>query len=301
MSAADIARLLALATVWSLSFVFQRVLVPVLGPVWVPMLRALIAGIALVGWFSVVGLDARVREHWRAYLFVGVLNCALPFVFYGIAAIHLPASYLVITNALVPLLAAPVAAIWLGERLTVAKIVGLVAGAGGVVLVSGAGPIAPDAAFFWSIAACLGAVLCYALSGVWFKKHGSHLDPIAAAGWSQLFAGLALIPVLPIAPIRGEISTVIIANTLALALLCSALAYLLYFRLIANVGPTRAMTVTFLMPALGMLWGVLFLDEIVTLPMIAGAALIIAGTAVVLRRPPQVRSPTHAARRPRPT
>ena len=291
MSPADIARLFALAAVWSISFVFQRVLVPVLGPVWVPMLRALIAGVALCAWFAVIGRDGRVREHWRGYAFVGVLNCALPFVFYGLAAIHLPASYLVITNALVPLVAAPLSAVWLGERLTLAKVIGLLAGAAGVALVSRAGPITPDATFAWSIAACLGAVLCYALSGVWLKKRGGHLDPIAAAGWSQLFAGFVLIPALPFAPIKGAITPLIVANVFALALLCSGVAYLLYFRLIANVGPTRAMTVTFLMPALGMLWGVLFLDEIVTLPMIAGAALIIAGTAVVLRRPRSIAPP----------
>ncbi|HET7032085.1 MAG TPA: DMT family transporter, partial [Casimicrobiaceae bacterium] len=143
-----------------------------------------------------------------------------------------------------------------------------------------------DAAIGWSIAASLGAALCYELSGVWLKKRGARLNPIAAAGWSQLFAGLELLPGLPFAPAPGPITAVIVANMLALSLVCSGVAYLLYFRLIANVGPTRAMTVTFLLPALGMTWGVLFLDETVTLPMLAGAVMIIAGTAAVLRRAP---------------
>ena len=290
MAQADIARLLALALIWSMSFVFIRVLVPALGPIWVPMLRALIAGVALVAWFAVVRLDADVKRRWRDYAFIGFLNCALPFALFALAAIHLPASYLVILNAMSPLFAAVAAAAWLDERLTFAKLAGLAAGAAGVMLVSRAGPLEVDAAIAWSIAASLGAALCYALSGVWFKKRGGRLNPIAAAGWSQLFAGLELLPGLPFAPAPGPITWIIVANLLALALVCSGVAYLLYFRLIANVGPTRAMTVTFLLPALGMMWGVLFLDETVTLPMLAGALLIIAGTAAVLRPAPMARA-----------
>jgi len=283
MAQADIARLLALAIIWSLSFVFIRVLVPALGPVWVPMLRALIAGVALTAWFAFIRLDADVKRHWRAYLFVGILNSALPFLLFALAAVRLPASYLVILNALLPLFAAVAAAVWLDKRLTLAKLTGLAAGAAGVALVSRAGPINPDATFAWAVAASLGAVLCYALAGVWLKKRGARLNPVAIAGWSQLFAGFALLPAVPFAPIAGPITPLIVWNMLALSLLCSGVAYVLFFRLIANVGPVRTMTVTFLMPALGMMWGVLFLDETVTLPMLFGAALIIAGTASVLR------------------
>jgi drug/metabolite transporter (DMT)-like permease len=290
MAQADIARLVGLAMIWSLSFVFIRVLVPALGPIWVPMLRALVAGVALVAWFAVIRLDADVKRQWRDYAFIGFLNCALPFALYAFAAIHLPASYLVILNALTPLFAAVAGAMWLDERMTLAKLAGLAAGAAGVALVSRAGPIKVDAAIAWSMAASLGAAVCYALSGTWLKKRGTRLNPIAAAGWSQLFAGLELLPAVPFAPAPGPITPLIVANMLALSLVCSGVAYLLYFRLIANVGPTRATTVTFLLPALGMMWGVLFLDETVTPPMLAGALLIIGGTAAVLRQSPVPRA-----------
>ena len=283
MTQADIARLLGLALIWSLSFVFIRVLVPALGPIWVPMLRALIAGVALVAWFAIIRLDGDVKRQWRDYAFIGFLNCALPFALFALAAIRLPASYLVILNALTPLFAAVAGAVWLDDRLTLGKLAGLAAGAAGVALVSRAGPIKIDAAIAWSMAASIGAAVCYALSGTWLKKRGTRLNPIAAAGWSQLFAGLELLPAVPFAPAPGPITSLIVANMLALSLVCSGVAYLLYFRLIANVGPTRAMTVTFLLPALGMMWGVLFLDETVTPPMLAGALLIIGGTAAVLR------------------
>ena len=283
MRGSDIARLVALAVIWSLSFVFLRVLVPVLGPMWTAALRVLIAGVALVAWFAVTRVDADVRRHWRAYLFIGVLNCALPFALFAYAALHLPASYLVILNAAAPMFAALVAAAWLGDRLTTLKVAGLVLGAAGVAIVSRAGPIAPDAKFVVAVFASLGAALCYALAGVWIKRHGARLKPVAIAGWSQLLASFVLLPVAAITPMPGAVTALVVIDMLALALICSGIAYLLYYRLIADVGPTRAMTVTFLMPAFGMTWGVLFLDEHVTPAMIAGAAMIVAGTAAVLR------------------
>jgi len=82
----DLARLFALAAIWSLSFVFLRVLVPQLGPLWTATLRVLIAGIALALWLRVIHVDAEMRRHWRAYLFLGVLNFAVPFVLFDYAA-----------------------------------------------------------------------------------------------------------------------------------------------------------------------------------------------------------------------
>jgi drug/metabolite transporter (DMT)-like permease len=284
MRSSDLARLVALAIIWSLSFVFQRVLVPALGPMWTATLRVLIAGAALVAWFAVTGLNAEVRRHWRAYLFVGALNSALPFVLFAFAAQYLPASYLVIMNAAAPLFAAVAAAAWLGDRLTPRKLAGLALGAAGVTIVSRAGPIEPDTTFVVAVAASLVAALCYALAGVWLKRHGAQLKPVAIAGWSQLFAAFVLLPVASTSTIPVAPTLATVANMLALALLCSGVAYLLYYRLIADVGPTKAMTVTFLMPAFGMAWGALFLGEQVTPAMVAGAAMIVAGTAAVLQQ-----------------
>jgi drug/metabolite transporter (DMT)-like permease len=280
---ADIARLLALAVIWSASFVFIRVLAPVLGPVWVATGRLLLGGAVLIGVFVVTRTHVDLTRNWRAYLFIGVLNSALPFVLFAYAALTLPASYLVLLNAALPLFGALASAVWLAEPLDAAKLLGLVSGAAGVWLVSRAGPVPPDFPFAVAVAASLAAVLCYALAGVWLKRRSRSSAPIAMAGWSQLLGGLALLPLAATAPVRGAITLSIVINLLMLALVCSALAYVLYFRLIADVGPTRAMTVTFLMPAFGMLWGHWFLDETITVPMLVGAALIVAGTAAVLR------------------
>ena len=115
------------------------------------------------------------------------------------------------------------------------------------------------------------------------KKYAAGAKPMAIAGWSQVAAGIVLLPLVPFAPVRGEITPVVVANVLGLALLCSAIAYLLYYRLIADIGPTRALTVAFLMPLFGMTWGALLLGETITWPMIAGCALIVGGTFAVVR------------------
>ena len=282
MRGQDFARLIGLALIWSASFVFIRVLVPLIGPLWVATGRLVIAGAALAIWLALVNAPAGVRMHWRAYLFVGVFNCALPFVLFAYAAVHLPASYLVILNATTPLFGALVAAVALRERLGPAKLLGLGAGIAGVVLVTRAVPVAPDTQFALAVAAGLGAALCYALAAVGLKRRGAALSPLALAAWGQLFAGALLLPVTMPSSVPGPIGLLAIANLLLLALLCSGVAYILYFRLIRDIGPTRALTVTFLMPAFGMLWGAWLLGESVTAGMIGGAALIVAGTASVL-------------------
>jgi len=280
----DVARLIALAAIWGGSFIFIRVLAPALGTVLTVESRVVIAGIVLVLYCRGIGFDAELSRYWRQYLVIGVVNSTIPFMLYAFAALHIPASYSVILNATTPLFTALLAVPWLGERLTAAKIAGLVAGAGGVVLVSRAGPVVPDLWFVVAVAACLGATLCYAISSIYMKKYASGAKPIAIAGWSQVFAGLVLLPAVPFAPPPVAITPIVIASALGLALACSSVAYVLYYRLIADIGPTRALTVAFVMPAFGMLWGALLLDETITLPMIAGCALIVGGTGTVLRR-----------------
>jgi len=265
----------------------MRVLVGPLGPWWMTLLRVGIAGAVLVAWLALTGRasghDAKLREHWRAYAGIGVINSAMPFMLYGYASLALPASYMVILNSVTPLWAALLAAVYLKERLTPAKLAGIVTGIGGVAVLSGAGTLDLDRQALWAVAACLAATLCYAGSGVWIKRQGAALAPQAIAAWSQVAAGVALLPPSLAAPPAGPITAGVIVNVLGLALLCSAVAYLLYFRLIRDLGPTRALTVTFLMPAFGMFLGALLLGEAISTSMLAGAALVIAGTALVLR------------------
>jgi drug/metabolite transporter (DMT)-like permease len=272
-----------LAAIWGGSFIFVRVLAPVLGPALTATSRVSIAGVALVLYLHARGQHGDLQRYWRHYLVIGVANSAVPFLLFAFAGLHLPASYSVILNSATPLFGALLSTVWLAEPLTGARVSGLVSGALGVALVSKAGPVQADAMFAWSVAACLAAALSYAGTSIYVRKHLTGATPMAIAGWSQVFAALTLLPLVPFAPPRGVITEAVIANVFVLALLCSAIAYLLYYRLIADVGPTRATTVTFLMPLFGMLWGALFLAESITVPMLAGCALIVAGTMAVMR------------------
>lgn len=295
MKPADVARLVTLSAIWSLSFIFMRIVAPPLGPVWTAGLRVLIGGSALAAWLVLSGRDAGVRRHWRAYLVIGVVNSALPFVLFAYAALTLPASTMAILNAMVPLFVVLLGALFLSESLTVGRMLGIAAGIAGVALVTGAGAIDMGTNAWLAVGACLVATLCYALAAVGIKLRGGALSPYAIAAWSQLFASLALLPPAMFLPPAGPITPIVVACLLALALLCSGVAYVLYFRLIRDIGPTRTSTLTFLLPAFGIVWGTLLLDETVTVPMLAGAILILSGTAAVLR-PARARSGAPGAR-----
>ncbi|MCX6826623.1 MAG: DMT family transporter [candidate division Zixibacteria bacterium] len=282
MRSGDIVRLLILAAIWGGSFIFMRILAPVLGPVVTADLRVLIAGIALILYFHVIRFDPQWRRWWKQYLLIGAINSALPFCLFSFAAIHIPASLSAILNSMSPLFGAIFSAIWLSERLSVRRIVGLLIGAVGVMLVVKVGVLKTDPLFGWAVAACVVAALCYGVAATYIKRFAVGVKPMGIAGASQLMAGILLIPAVPLSLPTGVITFSVMAGMLAFALLCSAIAYLLYYRLIADVGPTKALTVTFLMPVFGMIWGMIILKETITFPMLAGTALIILGTGLVL-------------------
>lgn len=282
MKTNDLIRLLSLAAIWSGSFIFIKVLAPVLGPVVTACLRVLIAGAVLSLYFYIIKFDVQWRKYWKHYFIIGIVNSSIPFLLYAIAALHIPASLSVILNSSTPLFSAVFAALWLNDKLTPRKIAGLFLGMTGVTFVAVKEAITISDFGILAALACLGAAICYGLAGIYIKKYTPFLKPLAIAGASQLAAGLALVPFIFISPIIGEVNLSVILNMLALALLCSGVAYILYFRLIVDVGPVKAATVPMIMPAFGLVWGVIFLKEIITLQMLAGCFLIIGGLILVL-------------------
>ena len=289
MRVVDVARLVALAALWGGSFLFMRVAVLPLGPIATAELRVLLAAAALLVWLRAVGIRLGWRQEWQLYLVVGTINSAAPFALYAFSALHLPVSYLVVLNATTPFFGALVSAVWLGERFTARAALGLVAGVGGVAMLVGLGPVPPTSQVVWAIFASLLAALCYAVAAAYLKRQARAPAPAAVATGSQLAATVALLPLLPAMPpaawpTSGESIAVVM-----LGVLCTAIPYLLYFRLIADVGATRALTVTFLIPAFGMLWGAVFLGETITGTMAAGCGLVLLGTALIFARPAAVR------------
>jgi drug/metabolite transporter (DMT)-like permease len=282
----DVARLLSLAALWGGSFAFIRVAVPTLGPIWLAESRVALAFAALFA-VALIRRDVpSLAAHWRAYLAIGTVNSALPFALFSFAEQFISASNAAILNATSPFFGAIVAAAWLREPLGARRLTGMALGLAGVVLLVGWQAEPLSASTLVAALACLAAALCYGIASVYAKVRMTGIPSFAIAVYSQLAAAIVLAPALPLA-LPSALSPLVAANVLALALASTAIAYLLYFRLIADVGPARALTVTFLIPLFGVLWGVLFLGEPVAINMLAGCALILAGTWMALRNSPR--------------
>ncbi len=281
MTARDTTRLILLAAIWGASFLFNRITAPLLGPVLTAELRTLIAGIALAIWFAATGFNPEWRRWGRQYVIVGMLTSGLPFLLWAYAALSLTAGLMSVLNATSPMWGALWSALLLGERLNARRVLGLVIGVVGVALVTRPEPGAT--LVYPAIIAALVAAFCYGLAGAYMKRWASGVPSRGMAVGTQLAAGVLLIPFIALWPPAAAPTPLVAASMLALGLVCGAVAYLLYFRLIADIGATGALTVTYLIPVFGVAWGALFLGETISLPMLAGAALVIAGTVFVLR------------------
>jgi len=283
MKTADYLRLVFLAALWGCSFIFMRVAAPAFGAAAVAEGRLLVAGLVLAAWFRLAGFDPEWRRHWRQYLAIGLVNMALPSLLYGFAMIHIPAALAAILNSTSPMFGALFAALFLGERLAARKALGCAVGAAGVALVAQPGDMAAKPMFAAAVAACLAACACYGYTGVVVHKYAARTPSRGIAVGSQLTGAAMLLPLLAFSPPAAMPSATAIGNLLALALLGNALGMVLYFRLIADAGATRALTVTYLIPLFAVLWGWLFLGEALPASALAGGALILAGTVLVTR------------------
>jgi len=278
------ALLVTLAALWGGSFVFMRVAVPAMGPIPLAFVRVALAASALLALAYAQRRLPDFRARWREFAVVGIVNSALPFVLFCYAEQYITASAGAILNATSPFFVAIVAAIWLGDALSWRKIGGMVLGFAGVALLVGWHPEALTRDTALATAACLAAALCYALAGVYTRRRLQGVPSFAVACASQLAAAIVLVPAMPFTAMPGPLTPVVITNVIALAIASTAIAYLIYFKLIADLGPARALTVTFLIPLFGVLWGFVFLDEALTLNMLTGGALIVAGTVLAARK-----------------
>lgn len=283
MRTADYARLLALAAIWGGAFPFMKVAAPALGTLWTAELRVLLGGLALLAWLRIAGIEVGLWRHAKVYLLLGAVIIATPFSAYAYAAQHAPASLLSIVNATSPMFGLAWSAGFGDERLTLKRILGLALGTCGVALVALPGGVELGAQSARGIAAALGACCAYGITGVLMKRFAEGVPSRGMAAGNQLGAALVLAPLLLFAPLPAAPGMLVVTNLLALALLASGVAFALYFRLIADVGASRALTVTYLIPLFGVLWGALFLGESLHASALGGGLLILAGTVLVTR------------------
>jgi len=281
MTLVGFARLLLLAALWGGSFLFMRMAASAVGPTWLILARVGLAAVFLwlvALWFK-KGL--RASHYWRHYLVLGFFNSALPFLLFAYAAQTISASLLSILNATAPMWAAVIARVWHKSELSMPKWVGMGAGLTGVAVLAGFESMALSAHGMWAIAAGLAATLSYGIATN-YTKVAPTVDSFSNAYGSMWAATLLMIPVALATPIPAEVPMVPTGlAVLALGIVCSGVAYLIYFRLIADFGGVSALTVAFLIPVFGTFWGAWLLGEPVTWSTLIGGLMVLMGTAMV--------------------
>lgn len=281
MDSSSLYRLFALSAIWGASFLFVKIGAPVLGPVLLIFCRVLLAATFLLIVAVVMKREMTLLRHWKHFLMFGFFGTALPFMLFAYAASTISASLLSILNATSPIWAAGLSAAWTRKPLSPKSLLGLGLGLGGVALLAGVESMHLPSGGVLAIFSGLAAAFSYGLATV-YANHAEAVDPFSNAVGSVLGALLIMTPLLLIADGPSTVPAPhVLFAVFALGVVCSGVAFLLYFRLVADVGPAPALTVTFLIPVFGILWGVIFLGESVGWHTLLGSVIVLAGTALV--------------------
>ena len=280
MKSRDIADLLMLGAIWGASFLFMRIAVPEFGAI--PLIAARV-GIAAI--FLVMVLARRrglhdLRKNAVQLTVLGAMNSAIPFSLFAYAVLSVTAGFASVLNSTTPLFGALVAFVWLRDRPAPMRIAGLIVGFAGVVvlvwgrlsLTGGGGGLA--------VLAGLTAALLYGIAANYTKKWLSGVDSLVIATGSLVAATALLVPLAVLYWPETPPSTASWVSATLLAVICTGIAYILYFRLLSRVGPSKTLAVTYLIPAFGVMWGHLLLREPITTSMLIGCAVILLGTTL---------------------
>ena len=287
MDKSDWAILLILAAIWGGAFLFIGVAVKHVQPLTYVWARLSFAAIAMWVFLKVRGEPLGLpRSAWGSMLLLALLNNALPFTLFGWGQTHIASGLAAILNATTPIWGVVVAHLFTSdERMTPRKLAGVVLGFGGVALMIGPALLSNIGTDGLAQLACITASLSYALAAVWarrFKRMG--LSPMSVTT-GQLTAGALMM--LPLAMLADQPWTQPLpplsawGAIIALALMCTAFGYVLYFRLIESAGATNALLVTLLVPPVAILLGALFLSEALAPQDFFGLALIALGLAAI--------------------
>nr|WP_178112938.1 DMT family transporter [Pseudomonas sp. WS 5410] len=286
----DTLYLLVLAAIWGASFLFMRIIAPEIGTLPTAFFRVSIAAAGLLVILALLRVRWDFQGKFKTVLLLGVINSGIPATMYSVAAQVLPAGYSAIFNATTPLMGVLIGGLFFHERLTPSKIAGVCLGLFGVGILTRAGPVAFDLELLMGALACLLATTCYGFAGFlarrWLDQQGG-LDSRLSALGSMLGATLFLLPWFGWNAISHPPASwggwSVWLSLLGLGLLCTAFAYILYFRLLTSIGPVKSMTVTFMIPPFGVLWGALLLDEPLSMAHLYGGMLIAGALWLVLR------------------
>jgi drug/metabolite transporter (DMT)-like permease len=294
--------MLSLAAIWGASFLFMRVIAPVIGTIPTAFFRVSIAAVGLLVILGLMRISWDFKGKLKTVMLLGLINSGIPATLYSVAAQVLPAGYSAIFNATTPLMGVLIGGLFFHEKLTAAKLGGVFLGLFGVGILTRAGPVAFNMELLMGALACLMATTCYGFAGFLARRwldHAGGLDSRLSALGSMLGATLLLLPLFGYSVISQPPASwggwSVWLSLLGLGLVCTAFAYIIYFRLLSSIGPVKSMTVTFMIPPFGVLWGALLLDEPLSMAHLYGGVLIAVALWLVLK-PAVVKAPGVVAR-----
>ena len=287
MDAFDWVMLITLATVWGGSFLFNAILVAELPVITIVAIRVTVAALALWGFVRITGRKIPTSPKvWGALLILGVLNNAIPFSLIVQGQTQITSGLASILNATTPLFTILVAGFFLtDERFSVLRVLGVVVGFSGVILMVGPEALGGLGGDFWAQLCALGAALSYGFASVFGRRFRElKVDPVMVATGQVTMSSLVLWPIALWIDGPQDIlglSFNAAASMFGLAVLCTSFAYILYFRILERAGATNISLVTFLVPISAIILGVLVLGESIFIKEIIGMALIGLGLAII--------------------
>ncbi len=272
--------LLTLSAIWGSSYLFMRIAVPSLGPAYLMEARVLFAALFLLVISWLVRKPLNLKRNALHFFILGSLNTAVPFLLLAYSAKTLTASLMAVVVATAPIWGAVLDSIWSRTAITITKLLGMIVGITGVSVLVGFDSILKTPGADLAVLACLGAAAFYGIASV-YTKNAPKLDSLVNAHGSMWGASVFIIPFLFFMPATQTPASGVLIAVLTLGVVCTGIAYVLFFKLIKDVGPTSALTVTFLVPAFGILWGHIFLNETIGWYTFVGSGITIMGTAMV--------------------
>lgn len=278
----SISSFIFLGAVWGLAFVLVRFSVRELTPFFISAIRCVFAGVFSLGYLYMQKLSLDWRKNLKHYLVVGVLQFAIPFTLLPLSAKTLPSSYMAIINVTSPIFGALFANWIFKETLSLRKLVGFLVSILGVSCVVKIGATSLSEKIIFPTFLCLLTCISYALVGIYVKKYTSELNPLALSTGGQLLSSILLSPFAFFYLPSGLPSSWVVFSIIFLSIVCTSIAFLLYYRLISEIGTTKSFSISFLIPGFAMVWGALLLHESISIFMIFGAVLTILGVVMVV-------------------
>ncbi len=281
MSPRFLFQLVLLGAIWGASFPFMLVAVVDFSALALIEVRVVVGAVFLTTLLAMRGELSGLRGRIKPFLVLGAINSAIPFSLFAFAAKYQTAGLSSVLNSTAPLFGALVAFVWLGEKLRLAQTVGLILGFCGVVILATSKNTLDGKLI--AIAAGLLAALLYGIAAHYSKRSLKGCPPLAVASGSLIGASLILLPTMPWSYSDQMPCMKSWFCAIALGILCTGIAYMLYFRMIEHYGASKSMTVAYLIPIFGVIWGFVFLNEPLTFRMLVGGTVVLAGTVLVTR------------------